>query len=44
MVVGLLAAAAEIERDLLLERTAEGVERAVAGTVKLGWKRNWDAA
>ena len=33
MVVGLLAAAVEIERDLLLERTAEGLERAVASGV-----------
>ena len=30
MVVGLLAAAVEIERDLLLERIAEGLKRAVA--------------
>ena len=44
MVVGLLAAAAEIERDLFLERIAEGLERAVASGVKLGRKRTWDEA
>ena len=42
MVVGLLAAAVEIERDLLLERIAEGLERAVPSGVKLGRTRTWD--
>ena len=42
MVVGLLAAAVEIERDLLLERIAEGLKRAVGSAVKLDLKRTWD--
>jgi len=43
LVVGILAAAAEIERDLLLERTAEGRQRAQAGGVKFGRKRSYRA-
>lgn len=43
LVVGILAAAAEIERDLLLERTAEGRQRAQAGGVKFGRKRSYKA-
>ena len=42
MVVGLLAAAVEIERDLLLERIAEGLKRAVGSAMKLDRKRTWD--
>ena len=42
MVVGLLAAAVEIERDLLLERIAEGLKRAVGSAMKLNRKRTWD--
>lgn len=42
MVVGLLAAAVVIERDLLLERIAEGLKRAVGSAVKLDRKRTWD--
>lgn len=41
LVVGILAAAAEIERDLILERTDEGRERAMAAGVKFGRKRTW---
>jgi DNA invertase Pin-like site-specific DNA recombinase len=41
LVVGILAAAAEIERDLILERTAEGRQRAQAGGVKFGRKRSY---
>ena len=42
MVVGLLAAAVEIERDLWLERIAEGLKRAVGSAMKLDRKRTWD--
>jgi putative DNA-invertase from lambdoid prophage Rac len=41
LVIGILAAAAEIERDLLLERTEEGRQRALAAGVKFGRKRGW---
>ena len=41
LVVGILAAAAEIERDLILERTNEGRERAMTAGVKFGRKRTW---
>lgn len=41
LVVGILAAAAEIERDLILDRTAEGRERAMARGVKFGRKRQY---
>lgn len=41
LVVGILAAAAEIERDLIKERTAEGRQRAKAGGVKFGRKRSY---
>lgn len=41
MVVGILAAAAEIERDLILDRTAEGRERAKSRGVKFGRKRTY---
>ena len=41
LVVGILAAAAEIERELILERTAEGRERALAAGVKFGPKRKY---
>jgi DNA invertase Pin-like site-specific DNA recombinase len=44
LVVGILAAAAEIERELILERTSEGRERAVASGVKFGAKRKWSEA
>jgi DNA invertase Pin-like site-specific DNA recombinase len=42
LVCGILAAAAEIERELILERTAEGRERAMARGVAFGPKRRWD--
>lgn len=41
LVVGILAAAAEIERELILERTNEGRERAMTAGVKFGRKRTW---
>jgi DNA invertase Pin-like site-specific DNA recombinase len=41
LVIGILAAAAEIERDLILERTEEGRQRALAQGVKFGRKRGW---
>lgn len=41
LVVGILAAAAEIERELILERTSEGRERAMVAGVKFGPKRKW---
>lgn len=41
LVVGILAAAAEIERELILERTAEGRERARARGVPFGPKRKY---
>jgi len=43
LVVGILAAAAEIERDLILERTDEGRRRAMDAGVKFGRKRSWTA-
>lgn len=43
LVIGILAAAAEIERDLILERTEEGRQRALAAGVKFGRKRSWKA-
>ena len=43
LVIGILAAAAEIERDLILERTEEGRQRALAAGVKFGRKRGWKA-
>jgi DNA invertase Pin-like site-specific DNA recombinase len=44
LIVGLLAAMAELERDLILTRTAEGRERAMAQGVKFGPKRKWSDA
>ncbi len=44
LVVGILAAAAEIERELILERTEEGRQRALANGVKFGRKRTWREA
>jgi DNA invertase Pin-like site-specific DNA recombinase len=44
LVVGILAAAAEIERELILERTREGRERAKAKGVPFGPKRKWSDA
>ena len=41
LVVGILAAAAEIERELILERTDEGRRRAQDAGVKFGRKRTW---
>jgi hypothetical protein len=41
LVVGILAAAAELERDLLLARTSDGRERAKAKGVRFGPKRKW---
>ena len=41
LVVGILAAAAEIERELILERTDEGRRRALDAGVKFGRKRTW---
>lgn len=41
LVCGLLAAAAEIERDLILERTWEGRVRALAAGVRFGRKRSY---
>lgn len=41
LVVGILAAAAELERELILERTNEGRARAQAAGVKFGRKRTW---
>jgi putative DNA-invertase from lambdoid prophage Rac len=44
LVVGILAAAAEIERDLILERTEEGRLRALAAGVKFGRKHSYKPA
>ena len=44
LVVGILAAAAEIERELILERTSEGRQRAMAKGVAFGPKRKWSDA
>ena len=41
LVVGILAAAAEIERELILERTNAGREKALESGVKFGRKRQW---
>ena len=41
LVIGILAAAAEIERELILERTEEGRLRALAAGVKFGRKRGY---
>jgi DNA invertase Pin-like site-specific DNA recombinase len=41
LVVGILASAAEIERELILERTEEGRQRALAAGVKFGRKRSY---
>jgi DNA invertase Pin-like site-specific DNA recombinase len=41
LVIGILAAAAEIERELILERTEEGRQRALSAGVKFGRKRSW---
>ncbi|WP_413405877.1 MULTISPECIES: recombinase family protein [unclassified Synechococcus] len=41
MVVGILAAAAEIERELIWERTQEGIREARAKGVPFGPKRKW---
>ena len=41
LVVGILASAAEIERELILERTEEGRVRALASGVKFGRKRSY---
>ena len=43
LVVGILASAAEIERELILERTEEGRVRARAAGVKFGRKRSYRA-
>jgi DNA invertase Pin-like site-specific DNA recombinase len=43
LVVRILAAAAEIERELILERTEEGRLRALAAGVKFGRKRSYRA-
>jgi DNA invertase Pin-like site-specific DNA recombinase len=43
LVVGILASAAEIERELILERTEEGRVRALAAGVKFGRKRSYRA-
>jgi DNA invertase Pin-like site-specific DNA recombinase len=44
LVVGILASAAEIERELILERTNEGRVRAMQTGVKFGRKRTYTAA
>ncbi len=44
LVVGILAAAAEIERELILERTEEGRLRALAAGVKFGRKHSYKPA
>lgn len=44
LVVGILAAAAEIERDLILERTKEGQQRAKDRGVPFGPKRKYTDA
>ena len=41
LVVGILAATAELERDFILSRTAEGRQRAMAAGVPFGPKRKW---
>ena len=43
LVVGILAAAAEVEQDLILERTDDGRRRAMDAGVKFGRKRSWTA-
>jgi len=43
LVVGILSAAAELERDLILSRTEEGRARAQAAGVKFGRKRSYSA-
>lgn len=43
LVVGILSAAAELERDLILSRTEEGRQRAQAAGVKFGRKRSYGA-
>ena len=43
LVVGILSAAAELERDLILARTEEGRVRAQAAGVKFGRKRSYSA-
>ncbi len=44
LVIGILAAAAEIERELIRERTQAGIEKARAEGVPFGPKRKWSAA
>jgi len=44
LVVGILAAAAEIERELIWERTQEGIREARAKGVPFGPKRKWTDA
>lgn len=44
LVCGILAAAAEIERELILERTTEGRQRARERGVSFGRKRTWNAS
>jgi DNA invertase Pin-like site-specific DNA recombinase len=44
LVVGILAATAELERDFILGRTKEGRERAMAKGVPFGPKRKWTDA
>jgi DNA invertase Pin-like site-specific DNA recombinase len=44
LVVGILAATAELERDFILSRTAEGRQRAMAAGVPFGPKRKWTDA
>jgi DNA invertase Pin-like site-specific DNA recombinase len=44
LVVGILAATAELERDFILSRTAEGRQRAMAAGVPFGPKRRWTDA
>lgn len=44
LVCGILAAAAEIERSLILERTEEGRVRAMTAGVKFGRKRSYSPA
>jgi len=44
LVGGILAAAAEIERELILERIEEGRQRALAAGVKLGRKHSYKPA
>ena len=44
LVVGILAAAAELERDLIMERTKEGINRARTNGVPFGPKRKYTDA